>query len=208
MHESRRGGGLTQRGTVDGVGRPQREEGWLIGGPEARAIEIHEYDSAWPKRFVHERARIAAALPHATLIEHIGSTSVPGLGAKPIVDIIVSTDPFDADRITASLEAAGYQLRVLEPSHLMFRTPALDVHVHVWSDQAQTERHLLFRDWLRENDTDRDRYEAVKRELATKTWRDMNDYADAKSPVIVDITARAEAWDRSARPKSPTRRPA
>ena len=122
---------------------------------------------------------------------------MPGLGAKPVVDIIVSIDPFDTDRITTSLEAAGYQLRVLEPSHLMFRTPARDVHIHVWADPAQTERHLLFRDWLRVNDTDRVRYDADKRELATRTWADMNDYADAKSPVITDITTRAEAWARN-----------
>ncbi len=119
---------------------------------------------------------------------------MPGLGAKPIVDIIVSIDPFDADRITTSLEAAGYQLRVLEPSHLMFRTLERDVHIHLWADPAQTARHLLFRDWLRQNREDRVRYEAVKRELATKTWRDMNDYADAKGPVISDITTRAKAW--------------
>lgn len=177
--------------------RPQREDGWLIGGPEARAVEIRDYDPAWPQRFAIERARIGAALPGTSSIDHIGSTSVPGLGAKPVVDIIVSIDPFDTDRITTSLEAAGYQLRVLEPSHLMFRTPARDVHIHVWADPAQTERHLLFRDWLRVNDTDRVRYDAVKRELATRTWADMNDYADAKSPVITDITTRAEAWARN-----------
>ena len=168
----------------------------MIGGPETRSVEIHEYDSAWPRRFEIERAQIAGALPDAKLIEHIGSTSVPGLAAKPIVDIIVRVDPFDADHITVSLEGAGSLLRVLEPGHLMFRTPALDVHVHLWSDPAQTERHLLFRDWLRVSDADRDRYEGVKRELATKTWRDVNQYADAKSPVISEITTRAAAWAR------------
>lgn len=117
-------------------------------------------------------------------------------------------DPFDVDRISASLEGAGYQLRVLEPGHLMFRTPAHDVHVHLWIEPKETDRHLLFRDWLRVNDADRDRYEAVKRELATKSWRDMNDYADAKSPVIIDITARAEAWARRARSAGPIEPPA
>ena len=179
------------------MNRPEREEGWLIGGPEARPVEIVDYRDEWPQRFEAERARIDAALPGTSSIEHIGSTSVPGLGAKPIVDIIVSIDPFDADRITTSLEAAGYQLRVLEPSHLMFRTPARDVSVHLWSDPAQTERHLLFRDWLRHNAQDRARYEAVKRELAKRQWADMNDYADAKSPVITEITTRAQAWSAS-----------
>lgn len=73
------------------------------------------------------------------------------------------------------------------------RTPVRDVHVHMWSDPAQTDRHLLFRDWLRENAADRKKYEAVKRELATHEWGDTNDYADAKSGVIIDITSRAEA---------------
>ena len=76
----------------------------------------------------------------------------------------------------------------------MLRTPERDVHVHLWEDDDEQRRHLLFRDWLRENAEDRDHYAAVKRELATREWGDMNDYADAKSPVIVAITARAEAW--------------
>lgn len=184
---------------VDTVGRPEREDGWLIGGPEARAVEIQPYDAAWPQRFATEKIRIDAALPGTSSIEHIGSTSVPGLGAKPIIDIIVSIDPFEVDRITTSIEGAGYQLRVLEPSHLMFRTLERDVHIHLWADPAQIERHLLFRDWLRVSVTDRARYEAVKRELATRTWADMNDYADAKSPVITDITSRAAAWARNKR---------
>ena len=183
--------------TVDSVGRLANEDEWLIGGPEARAVEIVDYRADWPQQFELERTKIAAALPEAKLIEHIGSTSVPGLAAKPVVDIIVRIDPFDADRITTSLEGAGYQLRVLEPSHLMFRTPARDVHVHLWAERAQTERHLLFRDWLLRNADERKRYETVKRELSTRTWRDTNDYADAKSDVIIDITTRAEAWARS-----------
>jgi GrpB-like predicted nucleotidyltransferase (UPF0157 family) len=76
----------------------------------------------------------------------------------------------------------------------MLRTPDHDVHVHLWDDAVEVRRHLLFRDWLREDAGDRERYAAVKRELARREWGDMNDYADAKSPVITEITARAEAW--------------
>ena len=165
---------------------------WLVGGREARAVVIVPSDPAWPRRFDVERARIAAALPHATRIEHVGSTSVAGLAAKPIVDVVVDVD--DVDAAVAPLEAAGYVLRVREPGHRMLRTPERDVHVHLWSDPAETERHLLFRDWLRVDADDRDRYAAVKRALAEQAWGDMNDYADAKSPVIADITHRAEAW--------------
>jgi len=168
------------------------DPGWLIGGREARPIVIADHDPAWRSRFAAERDRIAAALPGATAIEHVGSTSVPGLPAKPIVDIVVVVD--DIDAATAPLEDAGYVLRVREPGHRMLRTPELDVHVHLWSDPTETRRHLLFRDWLRTDAGDRERYAAVKRVLAAQEWDDMNDYADAKSPVIADITARAEAW--------------
>ena len=134
------------------------------------------------------------ALPYAIDIEHVGSTSVPDLGAKPIVDIQVEVDGLDEARDIPPLEAVGYVLRVREPTHLMVRTPERDVHVHLWSEESDLDRHLLFRDWLRVNEPDRERYEAVKRELATRTWRDTNDYADAKSEVINAITARADAW--------------
>lgn len=165
----------------------------LIGSREARAVVIAEPDASWPARFVQERARIVGALPDAVAVEHIGSTSVPGLAAKPIIDVVV-VPTGDIEAAVAPLEAAGYVLRVREPGHRMLRTPARDVHVHLWTEPEQVARHLLFRDWLRVDAADRDRYAAVKRELATRTWGDMNDYADAKSPVIAEITRRAEAW--------------
>ena len=179
-------------GTVPDVDGDADE--WLIGGPEAREVVIAEYCAEWVARFDIERAKIAAALPHAVAIEHVGSTSVPGLGAKPIVDIQVEVDGLNETRDIPPLESAGYVLRVREPNHLMVRTPELDVHVHLWAESEDLDRHLLFRDWLRENADDRAKYEAVKRELATRTWLDMNEYAYAKSDVIIDITSRAESW--------------
>ncbi len=177
--------------------RPEGNDEWLVGlvgGPEARKVEIHDHRPEWAERFERERAKIAAALPHARAIEHVGSTSVPGLGAKPIVDIQVEVDSLDEARDIPPLEAAGYILRVREPNHLMVRTAERDVRIHLWADESDLDRHLLFRDWLRTNSADRAHYEAVKRELAAHTWRDMNDYAYAKSEVVNDITARAEAW--------------
>src|SRR5437870_3188884 len=81
-------GGVTP-GTVDRVGWLDNADEWLIGGREPRPVVIAEYDPAWPERFEEERTKIASALPEAIRIEHIGSTSVPGLAAKPIIDIIV-----------------------------------------------------------------------------------------------------------------------
>jgi len=171
----------------------------LIGGREPRPIEIAPPDPAWPARFALERERIRAALgARARRIAHIGSTSVPGLGAKPIIDILVAVDDVTDPLVTTALVTAGFPLRVLEPGHRMCRTPGRDVHVHLWprgSDDVR--RHLLFRDWLRHDADDRARYEAVKRDLARRDWADMNDYADAKSEVVGEITVRAEAWARA-----------
>ncbi len=180
---------------IDGYGPTvsERDE-WLIGGPEARPVEIVDHRPEWAERFQFERAKIAEALPDAIGIEHVGSTSVPGLGAKPIVDIQVEIDGLNEARDIPPLEAVGYVLRVRETNHLMVRTPELDVHVHLWAESKDLDRHLLFRDWLRENADDRAKYEAVKRDLATRTWLDMNEYAYAKSDVIIDITSRAESW--------------
>ncbi len=123
------------------------DESALIGGRERREIVIADYDPEWPRRFARERERIAAALGERALrIEHVGSTAVPGLGAKPIVDVLVAVaEPQDAS-LTAALDAAGYELRVSEPAHRMFRTPARDVHVHLWpQSDPEIARTLRFR---------------------------------------------------------------
>ncbi|WP_254858485.1 GrpB family protein [Protofrankia sp. BMG5.30] len=105
----------------------------LIGGVEHRVIQVVDYDPAWPVRFQAERGRIEAALgSRARRVAHIGSTSVPGLAAKPIVDIQVSVpDLEDEPGYVAPLEAAGYRLRVWAAEHRMVRTPDLAVHVHI-----------------------------------------------------------------------------
>jgi GrpB-like predicted nucleotidyltransferase (UPF0157 family) len=118
-----------------------------------------------------------------------------GLAAKPIIDILVVVpEPDREETYLPQLEHAGYVLRVREPDHRMFRTPEKDVHIHVWSDPADNERPLVFRDWLRHSPEDRAAYQALKEDLAHQDWDDMNYYARAKSGLINEITARAEAW--------------
>ena len=133
----------------------------------------------------------------ARRIEHIGSTSVPGLAAKPIIDILVVVkDSADESVYLRQMEAVGYVLRVREPDwheHRMFRTPDKDVHVHIYSDGCpEITRTLTFRDRLRRNSDDRTRYEQTKRQLATQDWSDMNAYAQAKTVVIEDVIAASQ----------------
>jgi GrpB-like predicted nucleotidyltransferase (UPF0157 family) len=166
----------------------------LVGERERRRIVIVDYNPEWPARFELERDRVARALGAVALrIEHIGSTAVPDLGAKPIVDVLVTVeDPDDDAVILPALEGAGYELRVREQAHRMFRTPARDVHVHVWRDSdPEVERYLRLRDRLRSSAEDRAAYERLKRELATRDWADMNDYAEAKGELIEAILAGA-----------------
>jgi GrpB-like predicted nucleotidyltransferase (UPF0157 family) len=170
------------------------DEQALIGGRERREITIVDYDPRWPGAYEHERARIAKALgPLALAIEHVGSTSVPGLAAKPILDVLVTVaDPDGEKALRAPLERAGYELRVREPGHRMFRTPARDVHVHIRAaGDVEVQRLLRFRERLRADARDRAAYEQLKRELAAREWADMNAYADAKGPLIESILARA-----------------
>ena len=164
----------------------------LIGGPESGRVRLVPYRAEWAERFEFERARIAAALGEtAELIEHVGSTSVPGLDAKPVVDILVAVgDPADPS-ICAALERAGYVLRVDEDGHRMFRTPERDVHLHLWvAGTEEIARHLDFRDRLRASEADRRAYSDLKHRLAEREWDDINDYAAAKDALIAEIVER------------------
>ncbi len=169
----------------------------LIGGVEKREIIIAQYDPAWPAKFERHASTIVRVLGSSALqIEHIGSTSVPGLAAKPIIDIlVVLKDSADESTYLPQLEAAGYILRVREPDwnqHRMFRTPQKDVHIHVYSAGcAEIKRNLRFRDRLRANGEDRRLYEETKRALARVDWSDTQAYADAKTDVIERIISSA-----------------
>jgi GrpB-like predicted nucleotidyltransferase (UPF0157 family) len=171
------------------VGSPPQQ----ISGP----IFLADYDPTWPELFEREAARIRAALGEAALrIEHVGSTSVPGLAAKPIIDIVlVVAESANEQAYVPPLEAAGYVLRIREPQwfeHRVFKGPDTNVNLHVFSSGCdEIERMVSFRDWLRRNDADRDLYERSKRDLAQKTWRYVQNYADAKTAVVEEIVARA-----------------
>ena len=168
----------------------------LVGGVERRTLELAAYDPRWPEAYADHEQRIRAALgPVAVQVEHIGSTSVPGLAAKPIIDVLVTVEDITAEEdYLDQLLAAGYELRVREPGHRMVRTPARDVHVHLLEvgDEAADD-YLLFRDRLRADPEDRELYERTKRVLIQQEWADMNAYADAKTGVIAEIKERARA---------------
>lgn len=168
----------------------------LVGGPEPLTLTLAEHDPGWADTFREHRARILTALEgRDVVVEHIGSTSVPGLAAKPVVDVVVVVEDITAEEdYLGPLLAAGYVLRVREPGHRLVRTPERDVHVHVYGrgDQA-VEDYLLLRDHLRQEGSDRTLYESVKRDLVARRWDDTNDYADAKTEVITAIKERARA---------------
>jgi len=177
--------------------------GWeTVPGSDRRTdpVRVVPYDPAWPGRFQAWRDRLARRLGATALrIEHVGSTSVPGLAAKPIVDIQVSVADMDReDTYVPPCQAAGLQLRSRDREHRYFRPPAdrrRDVHVHVCTAGRHWERvHLLFRDYLRANPPACDAYAAMKREAAAR-WRDDRlAYTEAKSDLILDLLDQAERW--------------
>jgi GrpB-like predicted nucleotidyltransferase (UPF0157 family) len=165
------------------------------GGP----IVLVDYDPEWPAQFEREAERIRSALgDKALLLEHAGSTAVPGLAAKPIIDIVLAVpDSTDEDAYVPALEAAGYLLSIREPDwyeHRLVKPPDLSVNVHIFSEGCvEIDRMLAFRDRLRSNDGDRELYERTKRDLAQRTWTYTQDYADAKAEVVEAILTRALA---------------
>lgn len=171
----------------------------LLGGTEKLELGLHSYDHRWVSIYLdHRRQILDAVAPIHIDIEHIGSTSVPGLAAKPIIDIVVTVDDITAEEdYLDPLLAAGYELRVREPGHRLVRTPERDVHVHLLErGDPAVDEYLLLRDHLRSNAEDRALYESTKRTLLSRRWDDMNDYADAKTDVILTINERAKTARR------------
>jgi GrpB-like predicted nucleotidyltransferase (UPF0157 family) len=163
-----------------------------------------DYDPRWPRLFEREAERIRSILADRALsIEHIGSTSVPTLPAKPTIDILlVVADSAEESEYVPRLEHAGFQLHIREPAwheHRMFKELDSDINLHVFSDGCpEIDRILAFRDWLRTHKTDRELYARTKRELAEKDWKYTQNYADAKTEVIEQIMARARNLEGSA----------
>ncbi|MDQ3900140.1 MAG: GrpB family protein [Actinomycetota bacterium] len=168
----------------------------LIGGVEKRELFLAEYDPTWASRYAVHEARVRDAVGGAAVaVEHIGSTSVPGLAAKPIIDILVTVADITAEEdYLEPLVASGYVLRVREPGHRLVRTEQRDVHIHILeADDPAAGDYLLLRDHLRIDQADRQLYETTKRDLMRRDWPDMNAYADAKTAVIEEIKGRARS---------------
>jgi len=175
------------------VGRLQR-----LNGP----VVLRDYDGAWPAAYECEAVRIRSALGDAALVvEHVGSTSVQGLAAKPVIDILlVVADSSDEGAYLAALEGAGYRVHIREPGwfeHRLCKGPDTDINLHIFSDGCpEVARMLTFRDRLRSHPDDRHLYEATKRDLAARHWAHLQDYADAKAAVVAEVLTRAEAGRR------------
>ena len=173
---------------------------WVGPPPELKSnIEISDYDPEWPRLYEREAARIRDVLGvRAVRLEHAGSTSVPTLPAKPIVDMVLEVpDSADEPSYLPDLEAAGYVLVIREPEwyeHRVFKGPDTNINLHVFSAGCEeTDRMVLFRDWLRGYDADRELYASAKRELAARDWKYVQQYADAKTAIVTEIMSRAEA---------------
>lgn len=160
-------------------------------------IRLVQYRAEWRALYEREAARIRAALGDQVLqMEHVGSTSVPGLAAKPIIDICLAVpdSAVEADYVTA-MEHSGYVLRLREPDwfqHRLFNGPDTPVNVHVFGPGArEILRMVCFRDRLRSHPGDRLLYAQTKSSLADRPWPSVQAYADAKSEVVQRILARA-----------------
>lgn len=160
-------------------------------------VRLVEYDPAWAERFAEAAERIRGALgDRVVLLEHVGSTSVPGMAAKPYIDVVLAVpdSTAEADYVPA-LEAAGFELRAREPhwfEHRFLVSAVKAVQVHVFTAGAsEIDRMVRFRDRLRSSPEDFDRYLAEKRRLAARRWEHVQDYADAKSAIVADIMTRA-----------------
>jgi len=161
-------------------------------------VALVAYSPEWPRTFEAERDRIVSALGDLALeVHHAGSTSVPGLRAKPIIDIaLVVPDTTDEEAYVPPLEAIGYQLRLREPEwfeHRLLRHEAPTVNLHVFPPRCiEVDRMLAFRDHLRVHEDDRLLYESTKAALSEREWPTVQDYADAKDDVVADIMSRVE----------------
>jgi GrpB-like predicted nucleotidyltransferase (UPF0157 family)/protein-L-isoaspartate O-methyltransferase len=178
----------------------QIQAAWVGEAPQLNStVTLAEYDPEWPKLYEREAERIRTLLGDlVVLLEHVGSTSVPGLAAKPIIDILLEVpDSDDEDAYLPALEAAGYRLTIREPDwekHRLFKGPDTNINLHVHSPgNGQTERYLLFRNRMRTHPEELALYLGKKRELAARTWRYVQNYADAKGEVIEEIVTRARA---------------
>jgi GrpB-like predicted nucleotidyltransferase (UPF0157 family) len=175
----------------------QRAERLVARKRHDAPVRLVEYDPEWAERYAATAERIRGALgDRVVVLEHVGSTSVPGMAAKPYVDVVLAVpdSTVEADYVPA-LGAIGLELRAREPhwfEHRYLVSSGKDVQLHVFSAGAsEIDRMIRFRDRLRSSPEDFERYLAEKRRLAARRWEYVQDYADAKAVVIGDIMNRA-----------------
>ncbi|QNE36559.1 GrpB family protein [Leifsonia shinshuensis] len=173
------------------------EDPWVDGPPPPEPVVIVEYDPGWPERAAALAADIRAALGDRVLgLEHVGSTSVPGLAAKDVIDLdLTLADSRDEAAYLPALESIGYRLTIREPSwhehRCLTRMSGPRANLHVWSpDSPELVRHRIFRDWLRTHPDDRERYVDAKR-AAIPGADAVQEYNLRKQAVIREIYDRA-----------------
>jgi GrpB-like predicted nucleotidyltransferase (UPF0157 family) len=177
----------------------------------AGPILIHDYDPEWPSLFLQESARIRSALGDAVLsVEHVGSTAVPGLAAKPIIDLLVGVRSLDEVRATAldPMAELGYiYLPANErwlPGELMFRKGPPGPwthHAHVMEcTSPRWDEFILIRDYLRQHAAVADAYALLKTELASRFGEDIAGFREAKRPFLADLLRKARAERRTRSP--------
>jgi GrpB-like predicted nucleotidyltransferase (UPF0157 family) len=167
----------------------------------SQPVRIVDYQPAWQAAYSEVEALVRAALgPVAVRVEHVGSTAVPGLAAKPVIDVQLSVESFEpAEAYRAPLEAVGFEHRPDdEPEHRFFGLTNADgervVNLHVCEAGSEWERrHVAFRDALRADPDLRSRYEAEKRRVVALHPDDTLAYADAKTPWIRREERRLQA---------------
>lgn len=169
---------------------------------ENMKVSVVEYRPRWQKMFEEEKRLLQAVLGGApALVEHIGSTAVAGLAAKPVIDIMIGLPDFSAaDELVPRIEALGYDYIKKYEDEMPFRRyfaknlNGIRTHqIHMVEIGSEFwGRHLLFRDYLRQNPLAANKYAILKKRLAGREWADVNEYADAKTEFIKDIEIKAK----------------
>jgi|SRR6478752_2384340 len=164
-------------------------------------IEVVAPDPTWPATYAALAARVHDTLGERVLsIEHVGSTAVPGLPAKPVIDVdLVVADSADEPAYVPAMEADGWVLRIREPEfeeHRLLRLEEPECNLHVWSPGSpEPRRHRLFRDWLVSHPEDREQYAAAKQAAAAEGFTNGMHYNNAKAWLVYDIYERIFAAD-------------
>jgi GrpB-like predicted nucleotidyltransferase (UPF0157 family) len=174
--------------------------------PHNAQIYLAPYDPTWPEQYEREAAKIRAALTDkAMVLEHVGSTSIEGVPAKPILDILLAVaDSSDEDAYVPTLTAQGYRLHLREPEweqHRVMKGDWPSVNLHVFTvGSREIERMIAFRDRCRGVPAERQLYLETKQVLAGQVWRHVQHYANAKGEVVEAIIARALAAKSAEQP--------